>query len=288
RALVLDYLIHHSYTETARAFAAESVVRHLDADGDEISRPEREGDKVVLPDKLLAEASLRRSVQERILSGNVDVAIERLNAHFPDILSSSSKPSPVPEPEPAKAPVATAVPGPPPPIRTLVPLSVDPARLYLDLRILAFIEASRTVPLGNPLPPTSSSSSPEALADARDFNALLGLISELQDRISKLEDPEERAEYTEELNRVTLLIAFKDPERRPAVSKYLTQSRREDVANEINYAMLYRAGQSPVSSLELAIRQTYAVFGYLHESGYRIPSSAIVPPGVCLSSAQQT
>ena len=36
RALVLDYLCHNCHTETARAFAHDSAVRHLDADGDEI------------------------------------------------------------------------------------------------------------------------------------------------------------------------------------------------------------------------------------------------------------
>ena len=37
RALVLDYLCHNCYTRTAKAFAQDSTVRHLDADGDEIS-----------------------------------------------------------------------------------------------------------------------------------------------------------------------------------------------------------------------------------------------------------
>lgn len=36
RSLVLDYLCHHCYTNTARAFARESTIRHLDPDGDEI------------------------------------------------------------------------------------------------------------------------------------------------------------------------------------------------------------------------------------------------------------
>jgi hypothetical protein len=38
--LVLDYLCHNCHTETARAFARDSAVRHLDADGDEIMPPE--------------------------------------------------------------------------------------------------------------------------------------------------------------------------------------------------------------------------------------------------------
>jgi solute carrier family 66 (lysosomal lysine-arginine transporter), member 1 len=33
---VLDYLCHSCYTRTAIAFAGDSTIRHLDADGDEI------------------------------------------------------------------------------------------------------------------------------------------------------------------------------------------------------------------------------------------------------------
>ena len=33
---MLDYLCHSCYTRTAIAFAGDSTIRHLDADGDEI------------------------------------------------------------------------------------------------------------------------------------------------------------------------------------------------------------------------------------------------------------
>jgi len=42
RALVLDYLCHNCHVETARAFARDSAVRHLDADGAEIIPPGKE------------------------------------------------------------------------------------------------------------------------------------------------------------------------------------------------------------------------------------------------------
>jgi hypothetical protein len=132
--------------------------------------------------------------------------------------------------------------GPPTPIRTLVPLTIDPARLLLDLRILAFIEAVRTVPLG----PTSSimSTSPtppsEISTDApaeRDLATLLGHISDLHERMQSLDDPADRADYKDQIDKVSMLLAYKVPEGTPA-SKYLSQSRREDVATEINCAML--------------------------------------------------
>lgn len=36
---MLDYLCHSCYTRTAIAFAGDSSIRHLDADGDEIIDP---------------------------------------------------------------------------------------------------------------------------------------------------------------------------------------------------------------------------------------------------------
>lgn len=37
RAFVLDYLYHNCYTKTARAFARDTAVMHLNKDGDEIT-----------------------------------------------------------------------------------------------------------------------------------------------------------------------------------------------------------------------------------------------------------
>jgi hypothetical protein len=42
RSLVLDYLCHNCYTSTSRAFARDSTVRLLDADGDEVMQSEKE------------------------------------------------------------------------------------------------------------------------------------------------------------------------------------------------------------------------------------------------------
>jgi hypothetical protein len=66
RSLVMDYLCHHCYTRTAVAFAKDSTVRHLDADGDEILQPKDKGiladqDVLELSKETLREAELRNS-----------------------------------------------------------------------------------------------------------------------------------------------------------------------------------------------------------------------------------
>lgn len=63
RSLVLDYLCHNCYISTAKAFARDSTVRQLDADGDEIldvpgdvGRP----DAFRLSESLLVQIDLRK------------------------------------------------------------------------------------------------------------------------------------------------------------------------------------------------------------------------------------
>jgi len=258
------------------AFAADSTIRHLDADGDEIRRPRGEDDSPGITEDALHQADLRQSaysflalyslphrrdtthldVQVSILSGRIDDAIDCLNANFPSTLPSSisthedAGPS-TPRGEPSQSKV----------VKTVLPSTVEPAHLYLDLRILAFIEASRTKHLPYPLPdPTTSDpvltpriSPPNNLRDPSgetDGDAhlarLLKHVHELYDCAQALQDPHERAEYQHELSAVSGLLAYKVPEQSP-MAKYLTQERREVVADEINSAILRVSLSSPVT-----------------------------------------
>ncbi|VDB83073.1 unnamed protein product [Peniophora sp. CBMAI 1063] len=294
RSLILDYLTHNAYADTARAFSDESRVRHLDADGDDVTPTADEADSGKVSEDLLAQAQLRREVRTCILTGRVDDAIALLNANFPAVLDRNSPDQPPPvESPPGK---------PPPPIRTLVPYTVDPTRLYLELRILAFIEASRTVPLEPatptiaPTPTPEAESVPNALPTSTPANgknadahlmALLNHVYEIGKLVKELPDPDDRRDYEEELGRVSLLLAHKVPEASP-VARYLKQERREDVAKQIDCAMLYRAGLSPVSKLELCARQTCGVWGYMSEHSYQLPATAKIPEGLRLPIARRT
>jgi hypothetical protein len=146
-------------------------------------------------------------------------------------------------------------------IKTVLPSTVEPAHLHLDLRILAFIEASRTEPLlyshtrpaiANPEPSLRISTpnnfrdpSGEVDGDAH-LARLLKHVHELYDCAQALQDPQERAEYLHELSTVSSLLAYKVPEQSP-MAKYLAQDRREGVADEINSAIL-RVSLSPSSA----------------------------------------
>lgn len=296
RAIILDYLVQRCYTRTARAFAADSTIRHLDADGDRLRRPRGEDDTPGITEDVLHQADLRQDVQVSILSGRIDDAIDCLNANFPSTLPSPTSsrgdagPS-TPTGEPSQSNI----------VKTVLPFTVEPAHLYLDLRILAFIEASRTKPLPYPFTePVASDfvlipriSPPNNLRDPSgemDGDAhlarLLKHVHELYDCAQALQDPHERAETQHELSAVSGLLAYKVPEQSP-MAKYLTQERREVVADEINSAILYRAGSPPISYLELYVRYNTVIWNYMNEHEFRVAPSRRWPTGVILPPRPQ-
>jgi CTLH/CRA C-terminal to LisH motif domain len=186
-------------------------------------------------------------IQINILSGRIDDAIDLLNSNFPSTLSSSTSSNAdtettTPRVENSKLTL----------VKTVLPFTVEPAHLYLELRILAFVEASRTKPLPyEPLTPPNfdpelsprispsnnlRDPSGELDGDAH-LSRLLNHVYELYDCSQALQDPHERAEYQHELSAVSSLLAYKVPEQSP-MAKYLSQERRQMVADEINSAIL--------------------------------------------------
>lgn len=155
-------------------------------------------------------------------------------------------------------------------------LSTKPIHIALNLRILAFIEAARTKPLPYPKDPLrtsvfsslststsasasssslaphdngtatsstiSSNHSPTPYADSSDVHsahqtALLHTAQRLYSTVESLQDTSDRDVYRQELSQVGGLLAYRVPEDSP-MSFYLTQERREAVADQVNSAIL--------------------------------------------------
>jgi CTLH/CRA C-terminal to LisH motif domain len=171
----------------------------------------------------------------------VDEATGLLNEHFPVVLSETELDIPQPS-----APRKSA-PG-------LALTSVDPTHLSLNLRILAFTEASRTVPLeyiphldeaddhsSSTLPAKSAPSPKSPIYDQDDPEGkqteLLCLAQKLYLSANQLQNANARAAYLKELGNVGGLLAYKHPENSP-LAKYLSQERREAVADQIDTAIL--------------------------------------------------
>ena len=177
----------------------------------------------------------------------MDDAIVLLRKHFPSVLREndpgSASTSGTVEPRPSSSNN----------IEYVSSTSTEPAHLILNLRILAFSEACRTVPLEyppskySPLTNSISTTTPEQspAADMEDNPdsqqmALLTTAQKLYALSNTLPNPVDRATYLKELENVGGLLAYKVPEK-SSMAKYLTLERREAVADQINRAILSKS-----------------------------------------------
>ncbi|KAL4258117.1 CRA domain-containing protein [Pleurotus pulmonarius] len=285
-SLVLEYLSHKCYSKTAQAFAQDTAVKHIDADGDEIMHSAHTGieadTKDVRLEQSLKSIQMREEVRNKILSGQVEDAISLIEQHFPSVLDTSHSTD-------TSLYQAKTVSG---KVEYVATTSVNPAHITLNLRILAFIEACRTVPLTYPpsptstpdaaLPPLSSNPqdylfSPSDDVDSPHQEALLKRGQKLYAYAHMLPNPDDRAEYMEELKHVGSLLIYKVPERSPE-ARYLSQERREATADQVNAAILHSCGSPPVSRLELYTRYTMALTDKLHEHRVKVPPASSRPP----------
>ncbi|TBU65818.1 hypothetical protein BD310DRAFT_28239 [Dichomitus squalens] len=296
RQLVLDYLVHNCYTSAARVFVGESSgPKDVDADGDEVmASPVKEASNELDEfEERLAMSELRKDIRTRILTGNIEEATALLNKHFPAVLSENM--------EADGAPPSPSVPS--GRFSYLPSTSVDPTHLALNLHIQAFIEAARTIPLeyippgaSTPLPhpPLLSGASDKKHStpgdedaamsefDNEDANAALLIRAQnLYSEANQLSRPQDRATYLHELGQVGGVLAYTVPERSP-LATYMTQTRRDGVANQIDSAILYRAKRPIISRIELYARYTATLWGMLHDRDVKIPPRSTWPANVAL------
>ena len=244
-----------------------------------------------------------QGIQSEILSGNVKEAIDLLNRHFPMVLAEDSSDSQMEVTDENVNPSRFEY----------IAETVNPIHLSLNLRILAFIEACRTVPLVY-TPPTRRIESPidtdivmgtsspikRNPKDEEDHQAeLLISVQKLYATVNALRKSDDRTIYLKELSNVGGLLAYTVPEKSP-MAKYLHQERRDRVAEQINSAILrllflslcmLTLSESPtladhtnmpsVSYLELAVRHTHSLWAMLHELRVKIPVASR-PKGVFL------
>ncbi|KAI8998633.1 hypothetical protein BD414DRAFT_128434 [Trametes punicea] len=296
RDLVLDYLMHNCHTSAARAFMRECGVKQRDADGDETmttmsGRVTSEEDLRALEERL-AMGELRKEIRNHILAGQIDDATDLLNKHFPNVLSEPMDDGS----EPSNSSRFEYLPA----------TSTDPTHLALNLRIQAFVEAARTIPLpyyppGSeaplPHPPLLSAAVKAASSDdgedadmsdseAEQSNAqLLHRAQSLYSEATRLPRAADRAMYLVELGQVGGILAYTVPERSP-LAVYMTQARREAVADQIDSAILYRAKKPTISRIELYTRYTGAIWSMLHDKGITVPPRNKWPAGVSLPPGQ--
>jgi len=106
---------------------------------------------------------------------------------------------------------------------------------------------------------------------------LLSKAQKLYALVNMLPNTSDHKRYHQELRDVAGLLAYKVPENSSS-SKYMSQQRREAVAEQIDSAILNASGRPVISTLELAARHVTTVWGYAHELGVVPQPGALVPP----------
>ncbi|KAI0831311.1 hypothetical protein BC628DRAFT_1407821 [Trametes gibbosa] len=285
--LILDYMVHHCHIGAARAFKKECSVKEIDPREAPSMYP-RPGRPTPRTDTGLNDFEGRvlmseRHIRNHILTGRIDEATELLKKHFPGVLIVEEEYAPPPNARRFKLRPAT---------------SINPTHLALNLRIQAFVEAARTIPLpyypiGSdtplPHPPLLSSASRNttsgdegAESDAELSNVqLLHRAQSLYSEVNRLPLATDRVMYLSELGHVGGLLAYKIPERSP-LSTYMTQARRQALSDQIDAAILFRMAKPPSSRIELYTWYTTAVWSMLNEKGVSIPPRNRWLPGVAL------
>ena len=240
---------------------------------------------------------LSQGIQFEILSGNVEKATVLLNRHFPKVLTEDDGDNEMEVTDENVNPLRLEY----------IAETVNPIHLSFNLRILAFIEACRAVPLVY-TPPSRDTENPSSMdtdvakvevspikRDPKDEEIhqkeLLTCGKKLYATAGALRKPDERAIYLQELLNVGGLLAYAVPEKSP-MAKYLHQERRDRVAEQINSAILRslfhplcmltlskrptltdHSNMPSVSYLELAVRYTHCLWATLHELRVKVPAA---------------
>ena len=197
--------------------------------------------------------------------------MDLLHTHFPTVLTRSSLDvgtvgGSFPNQKRRKVDPHTSPGSDPATVQFLTSTTVDPLHLNLNLRILAFTEACRTVPRHYPPPSAISSLSgtpslsdvdtdieegdepapttslipdetTDPIAHQQYLSNLITRMQKLYALANALPKESDRKTYGEELDQVGGLLAYKVPEESP-MARYLSQERREAVADQINAAVL--------------------------------------------------
>jgi len=203
-------------------------------------------------------------------------ATELLKEHFPSVLEEPDDMDTSASPSPRET-------RPHPDIPYTSQTSVNPLHISLNLKILAFIEATRTIALDHPV---NGEQTPRRLPHLDDPEVnkkhqiqLLHRAQKLYSEVESLQDPKDKEVYRKELQHVGGLLAYVEPEKSP-LAKYLSQERREAVADQTNSAILYRMNHPAVSHLELYSRYTYSLWSLMHDMQVPLPPLSNRPPGL--------
>ncbi|KAL7949598.1 hypothetical protein V8C42DRAFT_311370 [Trichoderma barbatum] len=244
QALVLQFLQHDGYVETARAFAEDMKLQkealnlnpNVTVDGLNIKDDE--------------DANNRQRIRRAILDGEIDQALEYTNTYYPQVLRDNEQVY----------------------FKLRCRKFIEMVRRAAELGIK--YDAKRGNELGQEMDLDANGShgwGDNMETDGGDHDAeltklenkMLSYGQALQAEFAN--DP--RKEIGKALNEIWALVAYKNPLKEPQVSHLLDGKGRVTVAEELNSAILSSLGKSSRASLETLYAQTSVLLEDLRKDG---------------------
>ncbi|KAH6968496.1 hypothetical protein DER45DRAFT_13526 [Fusarium avenaceum] len=246
QALVLQFLQHDGYVETARAFAEDMKVQKEALSLD----PAVTVDGVSIRDD--EDANNRQRIRRAILEGDIDRALKYTNVYYPHVLQDNEH-------------VYFRL-----RCRKFIELVRKLAQLNMrnetkgNGHIHNTVSQNMDIDLNGSENTSWEADGGENTTESAELErSMLEYGQKLQEEYAN--DP--RIEVSKALNEIWALVAYQNPFKEPQVSHLLDRNGRVAVAEELNSAILLSLGKSSRAALEKLYAQTNVILEDLRQDG---------------------
>ncbi|KAK0387185.1 hypothetical protein NLU13_5498 [Sarocladium strictum] len=236
QTLVLQFLQHDGYVETARAFAEDMRVQKEALNMD----PDTTVDGINIKDD--EDANNRQRIRRAILEGDVDRALKFTNVYYPRVLAENEQVH----------------------FRLRCRRFVEMVR---KIAILNMKNDSRGDAAEQDMDMDMDHPSPVDAEVQAELLELEGSMLEYGQSLQAEYATDPRREVSKALNEIWSLLAYKNPLKEPQVSHLLDRKGRVAVAEELNSAILLSLGKSSRAALEKVLAQTTVLLEELRQDG---------------------
>ncbi|RIA98129.1 concanavalin A-like lectin/glucanase domain-containing protein [Glomus cerebriforme] len=268
--LIMSYLVHHGYSETAKAFSTDAV-QLIPGDSSEMEDVESENPSLDSDKDMIN----RQRIRDAVLKGEIDFAIKLTNTFYPSVLPSNGD-------------ILFQL-----RCRKFIEMMGLCAGRQItcsddeDEEVVEVIKDHLMIEEDDDEEIEDKVDDDDVVIDEKKsskrrkgvetgLNGLDGNIEAAMRFGQELQDDyrdDNREEIKKALEETFSLLAYTDP-RKSVVSYLLDPSGREPVANALNSAILVSQGKPPIPPLEQVYRQSSVVLNELARNG--VGSSAFV------------
>ncbi|GKT99764.1 spry protein [Fusarium langsethiae] len=241
--LVLQFLQHDGYVETARAFAEDMAIQKeaLNLDPNSVVAYQSDRDD--------EDANNRQRIRRAILEGDIDRALKYTNAYYPHVLEDNEH-------------VYFKL-----RCRKFIELVRKAAQLNMRNEAKGNKQVNNQTMDIDLNGSENTSWETDGGENATELAELERSMLEYGQKLHEEYANDQRAEVSKALNEIWALPAYQNPLKEPQVSHLLDRSGRVTVAEELNSAILLSLGKSSRAALELIYAQNSVLLEDLREDG---------------------